>query len=658
LEIVLNAAADATGKIEFVDHHLLGMPGGSYTITVDQAIEGPGIVQPPFSATQRFVVAGERFRLADDDVVAVFPPAGSLGDHADVLPHIILRRSTLPWERTAVRGAAAEPPIPWLAVLVFNEVEIKQSTTILLKDLRTAQPGWPDVLEEPGEHNQDPVTLIAVEQQLLAQLLPTSAELPYLAHVRRPTNTSGALAGEEWAVVIANRLPTPQATSVAHLVSLERRYVRDSQGDGYHFATDGATGSELVRLVSLKSWRFACLDEQQSLQRLLARLDHSPASLRLPPSGPAAEPFLARGYVPCPHQLRRGATSVSWYHGPFVPPGAAEPASQDLFPLRAADALIRYDQGYGMFDLGYAAAWELGRLLMLNSDRVASSLYQWRRHYARYVHAEGHLAEPHLPVISSVVEAPPLPAIVSEWMERASLLHGVPFNYLVPDEKLLPVESLRLFMLDPQWLTCLLDGAFSVGRTSSADHNNDATHQPAIAAFGQHPVYGFLLRSAVVAGWPSLLVNGYRYALPSGAKSDPIPPEAERPILRMERLSTNVLLCLFDGEPNVIDFHQQPEALHFGVRRSFTEHKQLLSKALRDADGAQLDVKVEQISLRPGSSSVIDIADLAGQIEAQHKHTRLDVPLNAAQFALQMIEGAVRVRFIFDRGAPGSRIDE
>jgi hypothetical protein len=423
LGVVPSAAAIATGKIEFVDHHLPGMPGGSYTITVSQAIEGPGIEQPTFSATQRFIVAGERFSLADDDLVAVFPPAGSLGDHADVLPHIILRRSTLPWERPAVRGEAAERPIPWLALLVFDEAEIEQSTTVLLKDLRAARQGWPGVSAEASQHDEDPVALIAVQQQLLAQLLPSGAELAYLAHVRRPTDASGALAGEEWAVVIANRLPAPRATSVAHLVSLERRYVRDDHSGEYHFAADGASGSELVRLVSLKSWRFACLDEQQSLQRLLARLDRTPAGLRLPPSGPAAEPFLARGYVPCPHQLRRGATTVSWYHGPLVPPGAAEPAPQDLFPLRAADALIRYDQEYGMFDMGYAAAWELGRLLMLNSDRVASSLYQWRRHYAHFVHAEGHLAEPHLPATSGVVEAPPLPAIVSEWMERASLLH-------------------------------------------------------------------------------------------------------------------------------------------------------------------------------------------------------------------------------------------
>jgi hypothetical protein len=295
---------------------------------------------------------------------------------------------------------------------------------------------------------------------------------------------------------------------------------------------------------------------------------------------------------------------------------------------------------------------------MLNSDRVASSLYQWRRQYTHFVHAEGHLAEPHLPATAGVVESPPLPAIVREWMGRACLLHGVPFNYLVPDEKLLPAESLRLFMLDPQWLACLLDGAFSVGRGSSAEHSNDAAHQPAIAAFGRRTVSGFLLRSAVVAGWPSLLVNGYRYALPSGAKGDPIPPDAERPILRIERLSANLLLCLFDGEPNVIDFHQQPEALHFGVRRSFAEQGQQISKALRDANGELLAVRLEQIPLRPGSGSVIDIAGLARQIEAQHKHTRLDVPLNAAQFALQMIEGAVRVRFIFDRGVPGGRIDE
>jgi hypothetical protein len=31
-----------------------------------------------------------------------FPPDGSLGEHSNVLPHIILNRSTLPWERPAI----------------------------------------------------------------------------------------------------------------------------------------------------------------------------------------------------------------------------------------------------------------------------------------------------------------------------------------------------------------------------------------------------------------------------------------------------------------------------------------------------------------------------------------------------------------------------
>jgi hypothetical protein len=119
-------------------------------------------------------------------------------------------------------------------------------------------------------------------------------------------------------------------------------------------------------------------------------------------------------------------------------------------------------------DTGYSRALvkDNGRLLMLNSDRVASGLYQWRRHYANFVHAEGHLAEPLLPAITGAFEVPLLPAIMSEWMERASLLHGVPFNYLVPNERLLPAESLRFFMLDPQRLACLLDGAFSVDFTT------------------------------------------------------------------------------------------------------------------------------------------------------------------------------------------------
>lgn len=648
--------APMPARLEFVEHHQPGLASGRYLIDVTQSLAAPGVSEASsFRATRHFEVAGERFVLKDGDVVAVFPPAGSLGDHANVLPHVVLRRSTLPWERRAVPAdatetdperLAAKSSIPWLALLVFTDGELAATPNLTLSSLKAAAPGWPGVTLEQGQQEGDPVAVIDVPRELLAKVLPSASELRWLAHVRRPTDEQGAVAGEEWTVVVANRLPAPRATSVAHLVVLEHRYRGAGSEDQWTFDVAGAADGGTVRLVSLKSWRFSCLDDQQSLANLLQALVRTPAALRLPPGTPAAEPYLARGYLPLPHALRRGAATVSWYHGPLVPPGAEE-GLPDLFPVRAADALVRYHENTGMFDAGYAAAWELGRLLALDSDRTASALYAWRHGFARFVHAGAHLAEPHLTSPSTATGAPPLPGVVLDWMGRAALLYGIPFNYLVPDERMLPVESLRLFTVDPAWIASLLDGAFSVGRSTGAQLDNDALHQPRIAALAARRVSGFLMRSDVVAGWPTLVVNGYRHLFTATENRDePLPSTDELPMLRMERLSSNVLLCLFAGDVNVIDVHQKPEALHFGVRRTFPGGVQRVSKGLRDGDGNELALStIDPVPLRPGSDSVLDIAGLAGQMSGRKGELRLDT-FTSAQFALEMVEGVTKVRFI------------
>ena len=636
-------------RLEFAANHMPGLTAGSYEITVTQTLDAPGAaLAQTFTTKQAFDVAGERFALADDEVVAVFPPPGSLGDHANVLPHVVLRRSTLPWERRAVRSsvpetdAEAKATIPWLALLVFTDGELAPTPNLRLSALTTAAPGWwPAVTLEAGQHGDDPVTVIDVPRTLLAALLPTASELRWLAHVRRPTDAAGAVAGDEWAVVVANRLPAANATSVAHLVSLEHRY----QGDGAEstWTFDEPAMGAPVRLVSLKSWRFSCLDAGASLAGLLEGLELLRADLRVPFLSSDSERYLARGYVPLPHALRRGAATVSWYHGPLVPPAAGETVSSTRFPARAADALLRYHDDVGMLDGGYAAAWELGRLLALDNDRFAAALYEWRHGFARFLHAGTHLGEAHLSTPSHVTAAPPLPDVVLDWMRRAALLHGVPFNYLVPDERMLPVESIRFFRVDRMWVASLLDGAFGVGRSTSAHLRNDALHQPQIAELADRAVSGFLMRSEVVAGWPTLLVDGYDYTFPSGSEEHdgPIPADP-LPLLRMERLSAGVLLGLFEGSVKVLDVHQRPEALHFGVTG---EAPDLLSKRLRDADGVPLEsAPTESVLLRPGGKRVVRVDNLAGKMAA-----RTDLGLSTvtpAHFALQRVDGVTRVRFI------------
>ncbi len=407
-----------------------------------------------------------------------------------------------------------------------------------------------------------------------------------------------------------------------------------------------------MRLVSLRRWRFAALPGAGRLTELLRGLDRAPVALRLPSGAPSAEPYLERGYVPVPHKLRAGAATVSWYHGPLVPPGTVEAPPGDLLPSRGADRLVRFHEDTGFFDVGYAAAWELGRLLAMNADRFSRALFAWRHEWTHFAAAGSHLAAPYLGPPPLPAEPPPLPDVAIAWLGQAALLRGVPFNYLVPDERLLPPESLRFFHVDPAWIAALLDGALGVGRLSGAHGEAHALHEPVVADRVRPPVSGVLIRSAAISGWPTLQVEGYDRSLaPEVGADDPLPASAMRRMVRSERLSASVLLCLWDGEVDTIDVHQPPEALHFGVRAeppaAGDPPRERWSKPLRDADAKETPLRVDLVPLRPGGRRVLDVAALSAAIAEQAEALGFPAAteLNSAQFALEMVEGVPRMRF-------------
>src|SRR5437588_12778502 len=121
--------AAAKGKVEFVQYHQPGLKDGLYRIKVKQEFQTNEAAQKvpdnTFTAERTFFVAGERFALAPSEVLAVFPADGSLGEHSKVLPHVILTRSTLPWERTplASEQGSVRKDLPWLALLLFDDEE-------------------------------------------------------------------------------------------------------------------------------------------------------------------------------------------------------------------------------------------------------------------------------------------------------------------------------------------------------------------------------------------------------------------------------------------------------------------------------------------------------------------------------------------------------
>lgn len=878
------ALANTPTQIEFLENQRPALTSGDYIITVKQelqtgaAIKGDAQITFADNVTRKFSVYGDRFTLNPKDVHAVFPPADSLGEHSNVLPHIIFNSSSLPWERAAIPILSTDEPkvqdhkriFPWLALLLFEADELQDLLSQsefeqALRDLggdakgvwaELVRQSWLDTSGQPeaiakiqpqglrqelklpaplvaqiqtvlngvvapknvragslvGDHTQlqsikwlkltlesaqhadDLVCVIDVPKATLSQILPTADELRYLAHVRQNKNGDEAI-GAAQAVIICNRLPKAGVTSIVHLVSVENYY---TEKEGFAFPT-GMKDNELVRLVSLYSWRFVCLDEKQSFAGLLTQLNHpllatipttktsydalsngqvptevqtallhsdpalkassatdsskwrvldhavtrvvergryfligaqgqvynqagapltkitvSPSnretdmrhwwlahegeagqshryflallgSLETPAAQPprlalyrqdleashalrlpavtheTAEKFLRLGFVPVRHRLRSRGKTISWYRGPFVPfaPEPFDPAAQ--LNVTNADELVRYQQSNGMFEVSYAAAWELGRLLALCSKKISTALFNWKRNHRQQIkQAEQQELHPHLPFgHGQTLQA--LPAELESWLANLSLLRGVPFNYLVPDERLLPKESMRFFYIDPQWLACLIHGAFSVGRVTRDDHARD---KATLAQLKQNPsnfVSGVLLRSAVVAGWPDLQVDAFNHEFEAESQeAQEIAADKKLLCLRQEILSQNVLLCLFagrelkqanggavsylEGDAKIIDIHQKPERLHFGVDLAVDKNgSRSFSKRLRDQAGNEIADSSTPVPLR--SRNVVDIATLLNTDALKKALVSQDV-LNPAQFAMEMIEGVQKVRFI------------
>ena len=372
---VQNTTGDdlSAGRIEFVESFVPPLESGLYEVKVEQVLQhtaqtdehgqvqplsadDPAYINEVFVNTSRFAVLGERFGLDPSEVANQFPPPGGTGEYDNVLPHIVLHRKTLPWERTADGKQA-----PWLAVLVFDEADPPpQLQTVLVGDLQRAPFAGsaaddgkaPQLSQLPddvasvadlaplvqvtfeldlGQRWSDPVQVIDVPVALFAEVAPTVAELSWLVHGRTVplANKPGAGLPESgsFSVVVANRLPAPNSRAVAYLVSLEALAgaLPVTGGPPRTITTRAGLPAAKVRLVSLASWEFTSVDPLQSFAGLLKRVKVFPAAAQPEVDGQgtttdrAVSDAMAMGYWPLDHSFRDGSTTVSWYRGPFAP---------------------------------------------------------------------------------------------------------------------------------------------------------------------------------------------------------------------------------------------------------------------------------------------------------------------------------------------------
>lgn len=757
LRRVLADPAD-TGTLQqvvFIQNAIPPLRDGAYTLKATHAVSGqdPG----SFSATSTFIVQGERFSIAPTEISAVFPPNLANGEFDGVLPHVVLTRCTLPWERNlGTPGSSQIYPIsPWLAVLVCNQADAPPLQTVTVEELvplgtpitvmestltgtgklaATTLSYGAALLEQLG-YGETPLgtcSVIDLPIGVFNKVAPAAADVQYLAHVREVDTTDGAdsdATSMQCAVVVANRIPPSNGVAQAYLVSLE------GMAD-YLPASDGtpspliAKTIDTVRLLAYRAWSFTANNMDQTLEQLLTGLNTPPpggtriTTLTLPITGTAPTPTqvaqamaqqaagnpsaadatvlvqnaLQLGYVPMDHHLRHGGSTVSFYRGPLAP--LAVPAAGPAY-YSGPDAANAYNPQTGLFDVSYGAAWQLGQLLALQSPGMANQLYQWKKSVTQQeaVGAEQALLLQRLQG-QAVFESffarrnaalsdapPPLPPDVAQWFSNLAALQGVPFNHLVPDERMLPPESIRFFCLDSNWVDALIDGAFSIGRAQVSAQSLEARHAPALrrqaragiglrslnrraarmasgaasaAAPGeptsQGPITGFLIRSQAVSGWPNLRVLGF---------SDTNATQRIEPI-RITPLSSDTLLCLFDGVLASVYLREPPEQLHHGLEGTagayFTTLRSVVGGPGAFAAGQQYTTNPAprvtscdpagthawaSIPMRPDGQTV-NVSAAAAVISQRLTNDFAQVlkdGFTAAEFALEMTKGVVEVEY-------------
>jgi hypothetical protein len=254
-----------------------------------------------------------------------------------------------------------------------------------------------------------------------------------------------------------------------------------------------------------------------------------------------------------------------------------------LTPIGATTAALSGTQiSIGLAGDGASIGLGLGTVIAVISpdgqDRAVVTIADASEAGAKALTIESFNFTTELPLASRVLlgEACIMPDQIVQWLARAALLYGVPFNNLIPDERMLPQGSIRFFYLDRNWIASLLDGALSIGIQSSRDallqkqmrdplhgNANAVLHQVrerlrAVPATGTPPLLGaiggFVLRSQVVSGWPGLEIRAW-----SAADTDvPMQP------LRLDRVAPSVMVGIFPDIPIKLEFNEPREGIVFG----------------------------------------------------------------------------------------------
>lgn len=365
------------GEIQMFESAIPDLQAGKYTAKIEQVVESITDTKLITLADEfEFEVVGPRYRLSPRDVLGVFPAAGAKEASNLRIPHIALRRRTLPWERRVPKGVDDDP---WMMLLLL-EVPEQDYDPNADKPSLALEFGSQLVRNHnfPGGRGD----VLKISGTALRRIAPKRSERRLLTHVRRVSlqDTEGEFAGDDdgyVSMVLGNRLPRVGLNYVAALVSIE------FAGKENTASANGATNNDWVlgttyELPVLHYWKYKTADLGGDFQAWAQALHYNGGVHLLgqipnedqAAAGPETDGL---GGVSLDHRERDGQPERGHYHGPAL----AVPMHRSDEIIVNADA-ARAIVG-GKYDVSYAAAFELGRLLAMSDRGILQALIAFRR---------------------------------------------------------------------------------------------------------------------------------------------------------------------------------------------------------------------------------------------------------------------------------------
>jgi hypothetical protein len=198
-----------------------------------------------------------------------------------------------------------------------------------------------------------------------------------------------------------------QTASAGSANVVSAKSARLALADGFTFPV-GVLIERSLRFPVLAYWSFTCVergDFQYLAEHVTSRLlgyvpdpevPETPDGDEAPPGGappPGAQPepsggrplplVAETGHIVLDAVTRRGDATEAWFRGPLSPTPVeranTRPDGADRPPLAHHADQLRRVVPDGREDLGYAAAFEIGRLLALNQPGIVASLAHWRQ---------------------------------------------------------------------------------------------------------------------------------------------------------------------------------------------------------------------------------------------------------------------------------------